>query len=195
MTHRILTGLLFLLTLGFASCNSCAKEEKPTQKTEFEAHVSEADTTAVKQLVDNFFDRLIHKDYYGAAGMLYTRNKIEGTTPELLNNEQIEKKVESFKYFPYVGYEIEYMKFYEADNNEISCRVVLKRGENGEPDATVRFHFTPVYYSGEWRLILTDSRTGEKPVIDQTKVDSMRTEYDNSTAATKDKTLRNQVED
>lgn len=195
MKQRILTGLLFVLLLGFASCSSCSQEKPkgaPTQ-TEFESHVTESDTLAVKEAVGKFFSALMRQDYYGAAGMLYTRNRPAGQDePELLDNRQLEEKVAFFKMFPYEGYEIDYIKFHEVEENEVVCRVIFQRGKNGEPDAYTRFRFTPVFDNGEWRLILTESSKGERSIVDPSKADSMRTQYDQSRSAAKDKAAAQQ---
>lgn len=179
----ILGSALFL-----ASCNSCSKKEANTAAnapTEFESKLTDADTTAVKKLVGTFFEHAMAERYHEAAGMLYHRQVGDGQAPEQLNNEQMQDVVNFLKTIPVEDYSIEYMKFQFQGNNEVKCKVIMQRGQNGAPDATTYFFFTPIYFMNHWCLILTDSPSGERPVSDEEDRDSLKALYKAAEAADK----------
>lgn len=63
--------------------------------------------------------------------------------------------------------------------DEVSCTVILRKGEQGMPDATTKMFFTPVFYGGKWCLILTDSDHLESPISTFDQRDSLSKRYEN----------------
>lgn len=79
-----LVPMLFML-LMMNSCNSCSNkkdEPKGPQPTEFEEAMTAKDTTAVKQLVDQFFSYVKEKNFSEAAGMLYRNDEDPNHEPQ-----------------------------------------------------------------------------------------------------------------
>ena len=182
--------------LLFASCNGCSKDkgaaQGPNAPTAFEQQLTNADSLAVKGLIDQFFGYVKAEKYHEAAAMLYHRQVGVDKLPVELDNAQIEKTVAFLQTLPFDSYEITYMKFRESGQNEVMCDVILQRGQNGAPDAKTKYFFTPVKISDSWHLILTDHPSGERPVTDFNQRDSLEDLYkkssvanDNQPAATK----------
>ena len=133
--------LLFILTALITSCSSCSNKQEQTNKddfdipTEFEEKLSGKDTAEVKEMVAVFVEHLKNERYYDAAGMLYRFVRENGERfPQLYDNDDIERFVKVHQLLPVVDYKIEYMRFREADSNEVCITIIMKRGANGEKD-------------------------------------------------------------
>ena len=84
------------------------------------------DTLAVKQLVDKFFTYAKEKNFTEAAGMLYRAANDLKEEPQPLNNDEMAEVKHMLELFPMVDYRIEYIKFDEANLNEVLCYVIMK---------------------------------------------------------------------
>ena len=176
--------LLFILTALITSCSSCSnKQEQPNKDdfdipTEFEEKLSGKDTAEVKEMVAVFVEHLKNERYYDAAGMLYRFVRENGERfPQLYDNDDIERFVKVHQLLPVVDYKIEYMRFREADSNEVCITIIMKRGANGEKDDTSKMFINPIYYHNKWCLVMNDTFHGANTVVPIEKRDSMRNVY------------------
>ena len=180
--------LVALLTTGIVSCNS-KKEQQGPQPTEFEMGLTNQDSVAVRGLIDQFFTFVKAKDYAGATQMLYRTSPDDPKAePQPLDNDGIRQVMQMLKSVPMEGYRIEYMKFNEANNNEVLCYVIIKKGNGKDmPDITTKMFFKPMSYLGQWSLGLMNSEWGDNGIVDPAKRDSMKGEYAKEQGAAKKK--------
>lgn len=149
--------IILLFTLLVASCTNKKKSVTSTvcevELTDFQKAMTQEDTTNVLVVVDKFFNYVIEKKYYDAAGMLYRFEiKKEGQL-ELLNNDELVQMVDFLKKYPIVEYSVFSINFNEYYSNDLICRVKI-HGE-GYPDPVytkIRFRF--VNYLGNWLLCM-----------------------------------------
>ena len=173
--------LLFVsaLMLSLSSCNSCSSKKKEVQgppPTDFEKGMTAKDTTAVKELVDQFFAYAKEKNFTEAAGMLY-RTVEDSDEPQPLNNDEMAEVKTMLETFPMVDYRIEYIKFSDSEENEVLCYVIMKKAEGDMPEMSTKMFFKPVNYMGNWVLCLTNTGYGDKGVVDPNKRDSVEQNY------------------
>ena len=173
--------LLFVsaLMLSLSSCNSCSSKKKEVQgppPTDFEKGMTAKDTTAVKELVDQFFAYAKEKNFTEAAGMLY-RTTEDSDEPQPLNNDEMAEVKKMLETFPMVDYRIEYIKFSDSEENEVLCYVIMKKAEGDMPEMSTKMFFKPVNYMGNWILCLTNTGYGDKGVVDPNKRDSVEKNY------------------
>ena len=173
--------LLFVsaLMLSLSSCNSCSSKKKEVQgppPTDFEKGMTAKDTTAVKELVDQFFAYAKEKNFTEAAGMLY-RTTEDSDEPQPLNNDEMAEVKKMLEAFPMVDYRIEYIKFSDSEENEVLCYVIMKKAEGDMPEMSTKMFFKPVNYMGNWVLCLTNTGYGDKGVVDPNKRDSVEKTY------------------
>ena len=173
--------LLFVsaLMLSLSSCNSCSSKKKEVQgppPTDFEKGMTAKDTTAVKELVDQFFAYAKEKNFTEAAGMLY-RTTEDSDEPQPLNNDEMAEVKKMLETFPMVDYRIEYIKFSDSEENEVLCYVIMQKAEGDMPEMATKMFFKPVNYMGNWVLCLTNTGYGDKGVVDPNKRDSVEKTY------------------
>ena len=173
--------LLFVsaLMLSLSSCNSCSSKKEEVQgppPTDFEKGMTAKDTTAVKELVDQFFAYAKEKNFTEAAGMLY-RTTEDSDEPQPLNNDEMAEVKKMLNVFPMVDYRIEYIKFSDSEENEVLCYVIMKKAEGDMPEMSTKMFFKPVNYMGNWVLCLTNTGYGDKGVVDPNKRDSVEKNY------------------
>ena len=173
--------LLFVsaLMLSLSSCNSCSSKKKEVQgppPTDFEKGMTAKDTTAVKELVDQFFAYAKEKNFTEAAGMLY-RTTEDSDEPQPLNNDEMAEVKKMLETFPMVDYRIEYIKFSDSEENEVLCSVIMQKAEGDMPEMATKMFFKPVNYMGNWVLCLTNTGYGDKGVVDPNKRDSVEKNY------------------
>lgn len=181
--------LILCVAVFFASCSSCSHKDQQENvdpldvPTEFENNLTEADTAKVKELIGIYMAHMQEGEFYEAAGMVYRQEeKHSEIIPRELNNEEIERLVKVYKLFPVLDYKIEYMRFREAGLNEVCVSVIMKKGVNGQPDATSKMFFNPIHFHNAWRLVLDDSHQGTDAFVPAEKRDSMRGVYQHSNA-------------
>lgn len=185
--------LIFCLAVLFASCSSCShKDQQETidpldVPTEFEKNLTDADTARVKELIGVYMAHMQKGEFYDAAGMVYRQEeKHSEIIPRELNNEEIERLVNVYKLFPVIDYKIDYLRFREAGLNEVCITVIMKKGENGQPDATSKMFFNPIHFHNKWCLVLDDSHQGTSTFVPVEKRDSMRGVYKDSKSSQND---------
>lgn len=179
--------LLIMVVAIFASCSSCRRDNGQANvdpldvPTEFEKQLKESDTIEVKAVIDRFVNYIQNEKYYDAARMVYRLEyKGKQALPRELNNEEIERMVRVFKLFPIEDYNIEYMRFREAELNEVCISTIMQKGENGSPDAKSKMFFNPINMGGKWGLVLDNTFYGTDTFVPQAKRDSMRKVYKSS---------------
>lgn len=180
MLKRFSPLIFFAIAALFAACTGC-KSDKPQgpQPTAFEQKMVAKDTSDVEHEIATFFSNIEQKKYYDAVAMLYSR-KSKDDTAEPLSNEEMDKLVNIYKQLPYEGYQIDYIKFHSSTENEAACKLIMKKGVDGMPDATTQFYFTPIRRGDKWLLILTDNvHYDEDPITDFSQRDSLKDRYDN----------------
>ena len=155
----------------FAAVGCKQKKSAPTE-TGFELSMTNADSTAVVQLVDQFFGYAENECYTEAAAMLFTAHTEADSLylePEPLNNEQLGVMIGKLKALKIKSHHIDYIKFNATYPNE----------EVEGPNAirTV-FYFKPVDYMGAWKLCVMDSPSGDHAVVDPSKRDSVTNSYE-----------------
>ena len=179
MIKRFLPFFLIALSTAFVACTGCKSDkDAANQMTEFEQSLTSKDTADVEKVVAQFYSNIKDKKYYDAAAMLYTRN-VKNAEIRQLSNEEMDKFVNVQRQLPFEGYTLDYVKFLTETENEVSCTVILRKGEQGMPDATTKMFFTPVFYGGKWCLILTDSDHLESPISTFEQRDSLNKRYEN----------------
>lgn len=188
-----LTYLLFIsLITFFASCTSCSKKEAPVDPldipTEFEESLTGKDTAAVKEIIGIYMDHIMKGDFYDAAGMVYRYelNENDQRVPRELNNEEMDRMVKVYRLFPVEEWSIDYMRFRETGMNEVCINVIMRKGENGQPDATSKIFFNPIFYGQTWCLVLDDTHQGTHTFVPAEKRDSMTRVYRHSKSGRQD---------
>ena len=179
MMKRFLPLFVCAISAMFVACTGCKsdKDSGAQQMTEFEQSLNAKDTADVEKVVRVFFDNVKSEKYYDAAAMLYTR-KTKNDVIRQLSNEEMDRFVKTQRQLPFESYTLDYVKFLSETENEVGCTIVLRKGVDGMPDATTKMFFTPVFHSGKWCLILTDSRKLESPISTFEQRDSLNQRYD-----------------
>ena len=168
MIKRFLPFFLIAISTAFVACTGCKSDkDAANQMTEFEQKLTSKDTADVEKVIAQFYSNIKDKKYYDAAAMLYTRKQKDAAIRQLTNEEMV--------------------KFLTETENEVSCTIILRKGEQGMPDATTKMFFTPVLFGGQWCLILTDSKHLESPISNFYQRDSLKQRYDNYKKTTKKK--------
>lgn len=169
--------MMALLTMAYG-CKDKAKPE--TGETGFEMAVTNADSAAVVQLVDQFFNLAESGGYTDAAAMLYkayTQADSVYMEPEPLDNEALHKMERMLKSLNIKSHHIDYVKFRETYLNEVKCTVFLSEETEGPNAVKTVFYLKPVDYMGAWKLCMMDTKAGDFGVVDGDKRDSMTNTY------------------
>ena len=165
--------------MTFDSCNSCSgNKQEEGGPTPFEQELEASDSLEAAKLIDQFFEYAMQEKYYDAAGMLFKYNEERRTAdPEQLDNDEMEKVVQSLKMIRPVDYKINFMKFSQYYDNEIEVTAYMAKGENGMPDVTTKMYFKPFRGPGKWVLMLIDTHEYNNPVVDNKDRDSVMNAY------------------
>lgn len=180
MIKTSLSLFAMVLVLALASCNSCGSKKEQRMgppPTQFEETMTSKDTVAVKELVDKFFTFVKENNFDEAAGMLYRAAKEPNGEPELLNNEEMADVRTMLRSVPMIDYRIEYIKFDEAEENEVLCYVIIQHANGDMPEMSTKMFFKPINYMGNWLLCLTNTEYGDKGVVKPDKRDSVERAY------------------
>ena len=174
---QVLTMAVALVVLMAVGC----KQNKPEPKeTGFELALTNADSAAVVQLVDQFFGYAEHGGYTDAAAMIhkaYNNPDSVYLEPEPLDNQQLNRMIGMLKSLKIKSHHIDYIKFNQTYLNEVKCTVFLTDKTEGPDVIKTVFYFKPVDYMGAWKLCMMDSHSGDHTVIDGDKRDSMTNTY------------------
>lgn len=175
---NIFLGLL-LLAFTMTTFNSCGEKKKNNSPlTGFEQAMTNADSIEVTHLVNQFFEYAEKGEYDAAAGMLFKDN-VDSVynEPQALDNKGIESIKHLLSSLPIQSHKIDYIKFHEAYANEVKCTAIIMPAHDNVPEIKTVFYFKPIDYLGKWKLCMIDSHNGDRPVVDQSKKDSMQNEY------------------
>lgn len=174
--NKLLASLGILFCLQFVV--SCDLGKKTHREFTFEELITHEDTVEVKELIATFFNFTITQEYDEAAAMLY---RIDPQNPKgqpiLLDNEEMTWVVNLLQTFPAVDYKIEYLKFYQAYENEAMCRIIISKGQDGAPDVTSKIFLKPLFYLGKWSLGIMNTAWGDKGIVDPSDRDSVSRAY------------------
>ena len=171
-----------LVTSFFASCkgNKAPKD----QPTGFELAMTDKDTTAIVNLVNQFFASVEDGNISDAVAMLYQdcdSDRFE--EPQLLDNEQIQRVTNLLKALPVIEHRIDYIKFSETYANEVKVSAIIAHAEDDFPEVKTVFYFKPVDYLGSWRLCLVNSNEGDTRLISNEQADSLQEKFANDMKA------------
>ena len=144
-------GSVLLLAL-FACCTGTNKtEEIPQEKMS----LSTADTTKVVDLMNQYFDLLLNKDYDGAMSMVsqLRDDSLTEMTPELQNHYLMGMKI-----FSPVRYELENLVFETETDCLVKYSAVLFEKEAPDDNRPNKMFYVikPVRINGEWYLTVAD---------------------------------------
>lgn len=146
--------------------------------TDFEAAMTNEDSLAVVDLIDQFFVSLENGEVNSAVAMLYKVDPrdIEGK-PEPLDNEEMDELRTLFSTIPVYDYKIDYIKFYKRTLNEVKCTAIIQPTNDNTPSATISYYFKPVNYMGGWALCLMNSDSGNFTIVKNEDKDSLTEHY------------------
>lgn len=137
----------------FASCAGNNKtEETPQEDT---MSLSATDTTKVMELMNQYFDLLMNKDYDGAMAMVsqFHNDSLTEMTPELEKHYQMGMKI-----IVPIRYELESMVFNTESDCLVKYSAVLfdKEGEDDNRPNKMFYAIKPVRINDEWHLTVAD---------------------------------------
>ena len=177
--QKVLLGVLLLLFISFfiSGCKSKSKE-KPEKFTAFEKEMTNTDSMEVIRLVDQFFNYAENGQIGEAAGMLYENNdEADGEEPQPIDNKAMEKMKVLLNSLPIRSHNIDYIKFSEAENNEVKCTAIIEPAHDNVPEIKTVFYFKPIKYFDSWKLCIVDTNSGDRTIINGVKKDSMTQEF------------------
>ena len=183
---KIYIGYMSLLCVIMAlSVMGCRNDAKPESRmTAFERAITNADSVAVINLVDQFFGLLEQGQVRSAVAMLYKPdhdNPNPYAEPILLDNEEMASLSALFSAVPVYGHRIDYIKFSESYLNEVKCTAMLSPVTDDRPVATMSYYLKPINYLGGWVLCLMNSNTGDYTIVDNEDKDSLERQYQETT--------------
>ena len=154
LNKKILTVFsLVLLFLGL--CVGCTNKNKSVEEAKETMSLSANDTTQVIDLMHQYFDLLLNKDYDGAMSMIsqLRNDSLLEMTPELQKHYQMGMKIIS----P-VRYELENMFFRTESDCLVKYSAVLfdKEGADDNRPNKMFYAIKPVRIDGEWHLTVAD---------------------------------------
>lgn len=183
---RYITVLVaMLLGSTLAVLYSCKGETKKEYSgmTDFEAAMTNEDSVAIVNLIDDFFGALESGDLTTAVAMLYKTDNDSNlyAEPELLDNEEMAMLKKQLSSMPVYDHKIDYIKFYESYLNEVKCTATISPSHDNVPAATTSYYFKPINYMGAWLLCLMNSNTGDSPFVSNEDKDSLTRHYQMAT--------------
>ena len=152
---KVLTVFSFvLLFLGLTVC--CTNKNKSTEETsQVIMSLSEADTTKVVDLMNQYFDVLMNKDYDRALSMIsqLRNDSLTEMSPELQKHYQMGMKIIS----P-IRYQLESIIFRTESDCLVKYSAVLfeKEDVNDNRPNKMFYAIKPVRINGEWHLTVAD---------------------------------------
>ena len=154
LNKKILTVFsLVLLFLGL--CVGCTNKNKSVEEAKETMSLSANDTTQVIDLMHQYFDLLLNKDFDGAMSMVsqLRNDSLVEMTPELQKHYQMGMKIIS----P-VRYELENMFFRTESDCLVKYSAVLfdKEDINDNRPNKMFYAIKPVRIDGEWHLTVAD---------------------------------------
>jgi hypothetical protein len=151
---KLLTSFCVLLTLGilFASCNG---KNQAAQEPEETMSLTAADTAQVAELMNQYFDLLMKKDFDAALSMLsQLRNDSLSSVPE----DVAKHYMMGMKLVTPIRYEVDEMTFRKDWDCLVKYSAVLFEkdsvGDNRPNKMT--YAIKPVRFNGQWHLTVAD---------------------------------------
>jgi len=157
---KLSIAFIALTALLLVSCKSEQKKQAEVNPNliQPEMHLSKQDTTEVRTLTMQFFDRLKQKDLNGAITMLnyYENGSIVPLPPELEAKERM-----ALGMFLGMKYDIDHIIFLKDDDSEVKYTVTMfeKEDDNDRRPNKASFLIRPIRYLGKWYLTLADKQT------------------------------------
>lgn len=158
-TFKFLVCLAIVAILG-----SCGKKQESAtlveQEVPYSAYYTAQDTAEVMNLVNQFMDLIVAKNYNEAIDMLgdkYTEDSIYGL-PCDLNDVQRQQALETFQDLNVTDYAIRDYTFKNRLENQVRINITLDGGIN------TKWYLRPVTAGGHWRLTLMDTQSGDLPI-------------------------------
>lgn len=173
----IFTFFTIFSAFAFVGCKS--DKQKASNATGFELAMTDKDTTAIVNLVNNFFQAVESGEITDAVAMLYQDNNNDPyQEPTLLDNDQIQRMTSMLKALPIIEHHIDYVKFNEAYSNEVKVTAIIAKAEGNMPEVKTVFYFKPYDFQGNWRLCVVDSEKGDERIIDNNQADSVSKKFE-----------------
>ena len=156
---RLSIAFIAVAALLLVSCKSEQKKQAEVNPNliQPEMHLSKQDTTEVRTLTMQFFDRLKQKDLNGAITMLnyYENGSIVPLPPELEAKERM-----ALGMFLGMKYDIDHIIFLKDDDSEVKYTVTMFEKDKDDPRPNkTSFLIRPVRHLGKWYLTLADKQT------------------------------------
>lgn len=150
--------LLFALTIS--TVFSCTSENKKTEDTEIQLlekpsiEVSENDTIAVTNLVNEYVQCLTKQEYNTAVSMLhFVEDGIVYPLTDSIANEYIKH----YEMNPIYACKVQGFTFRSNLNNSVTLIAqIIETGDIDRNLGVTRLYLNPVLYQGEWYLTLLD---------------------------------------
>ncbi len=152
---KVLTVFSFvLLILGLSVC--CTNKNKSAEETPLETmSLAAADTTKVVDLMNQYFDLLMNKDYDGAMSMIsqLRNDSLTEMTPELQKHYQMGMRI-----ITPIRYQLESIIFRTESDCLVRYSAVLfeKEDVNDNRPNKMFYAIKPVRVKGEWHLTVAD---------------------------------------
>jgi hypothetical protein len=150
--YSILAGLL-LFTLASCSGKKSGEAEEAQGLPVF--HFEQQDSVAIRNLAQDYVDRINHGDMEGAAGLLYI---VRNDSLLSLPTDKRQEFIEHMKLFGKYGCAQKELELYSDRDNQL--RIALKIVESGNletGEGTTNMFLNPVQKDGQWYLTLLDT--------------------------------------
>lgn len=177
-SRSIVFSAMLLVFMSLLLVNCKGTKEENNGMTDFEAAMTNEDSLAVVDLIDQFFVALENGEVNSAVAMLYKVDPRDmNGTPEVLDNEEMENLRTLFASIPVYEHKIDYIKFYNRILNEVKCTAILQPAHDNVPSATMSYYFKPINSMGTWVLCLMNSDSGNFTIVKNEDKDSLTEHY------------------
>ena len=153
LNKKLFTALCAVLFITLLTC--CTSKKQVDEPAQEKMSLSAADTTKVKNLMQQYFDLLINKDFDGAMSMVsqLRNDSLTDMTPELQKHYQT-----ALKLITPIRYELESMAFESETDCLVRYSAVLFDKESDEDNRPNKMFYAikPVRINGEWYLTVAD---------------------------------------
>ena len=155
LNNKILTVFSFVL-LFFCLCVGCTNKNKSADETPEETMtLSAADTTQVVDLMHQYFDLLLNKNFDGALSMVsqLRNDSLVEMTPELQKHYEMGMKI-----ITPIRFQLESIIFRTESDCLVKYSGVLfdKEDVNDNRPNKMFYAIKPVRINGEWHLTVAD---------------------------------------
>lgn len=161
MKKNLFYALIIVMIVGMAS--SCKKKKTVEEFREEYIQVpamqlTQADSTEVRSLVENYLQRLRDNQFEDAVDMLYYMDGVNKIIP--LPDELKNTQLAMIKRFRGIRYELQRISYSKEYDNIAQYVVTLFEKQKGDnrPN-TAQFFIKPVRVDGKWYLTMADTMT------------------------------------